>query len=51
MIIERPPKRKYCITDKELFQISVNVEKQGGSKSEAWKTNLILDEIVRRVNK
>jgi hypothetical protein len=47
-VIERPPNRKYMITDEEIWDIVVNAEKQGGNKTMALKINRILEEVVRR---
>lgn len=50
-MIERPPARKYCITDTELWEIAVAVEMQGGCKEYALKVNKILDSIVSRYHR
>jgi hypothetical protein len=39
------------ISDKEIWDILVLTETQGGDKSKAWKINLIFEEIVKRHDK
>jgi len=47
-LIGRPPLPEYIITNTDIFDILVWVEKQGGDKSMAWKINKKFEEIVRR---
>lgn len=50
-LIARPPNRKYCVTDKELWDIAVYAESMGGDRSFNHKINQILDKIVKRHDK
>jgi hypothetical protein len=51
LLIERPENKKFTIWGDELWQILLNAEKQGGNKSMAWNTNLIVQEVIRRHDK
>ena len=50
-MIERPPNRKYCITDKDLWDIAVFAEMMGGNKIYNHKINQVLDKVVKRYDK
>ena len=47
VLIEYPARRKYLILDKQIWEILILVEKQGGNKAMAIKINKIFEEITR----
>ncbi len=46
-MIEYPARRKYLILDKQIWEILVLVEKQGGNKAMASKINKIFEQITQ----
>lgn len=48
---EKPIRKKFTITNDQIFDILVLVEKQGGDKSMAWKINLIFEKIIQEHGK
>lgn len=46
-MIEYPARNKYMITNKQIWEILVLVETQGGNKTNASKINRIFEEITK----
>jgi hypothetical protein len=47
LLISYPARKKYLILDKQIWQIQINLELQGGNKHYAHETIKILKEITR----
>lgn len=46
-MIEYPSRAKYMITNKQIWQILILVETQGGNKTNASKINRIFEEVTQ----
>jgi hypothetical protein len=45
-VIEKPVRKKFTITSDQVWEILLNIEKQGGLKEYATRTNKILEKVT-----